>query len=243
MKHIMRVSSIILISAMTLAGCQTGGSGEQMEAVELGADATPLSIGELYNYFADQTQVRKDGGVYYSASGTLLAIEGGERAEGTWASYDGGKLCRLFDDREDSCETYYHQGDRVAMEVAGTITLAPQKMEGNQIDLLETRNARKLFTREETIALVSGKTHVWGNYNGAYYSPDFKLQTLWDGTKESGKWSVTDKGALCWHVPSWGSGACESYFTGADGKLMSVYKDKEGVADELRKGNVLNELR
>jgi len=242
MKYITRISSIILISAMTLVGCQTGGGGDQMEAVELGADATPLSMGELYNYFADQTQVRGDGGVYYSDFGTLVALEGGERAEGTWASHDGGKLCRLIEGREDSCETYYHHGDEVAMEAAGTVTLAPKKMEGDQIELLATGSARKLLTKEETIALVSGKTHAWENYNGAYYSPDFKLKTLWDGAKENGKWSVTDEGALCWHVPSWGNGPCESYFMSADGTLMSVYKGKEDVADELREGDVLNAL-
>jgi len=241
MKYITRISSIIMFCAMALVGCQTGGGGDQMEAVELGADATPLSMGELYNYFADQTQVRGDGGVYYSDFGTLVALEGGERAEGTWASQDGGKLCRILEDREDSCETYYHHGDEVAMEVAGTATMAPKKMDGNQLDLLETGTARKVFTKEETIALVSGKTHAWENYNGAYYSPDFKLYTLWDGTKESGKWSVTDEGALCWHVPSWGSGPCESYFMGPEG-LMSIYKGKEDLADELREGNVLNEL-
>jgi len=242
MKYITRISSIIIFSAMALVGCQTGGGGDQMEAVELGPDATPLSMGELYNYFADQTQVRDDGGVYYSDFGTLVALEDGERAEGTWASHDGGKLCRVFEDREDSCETYYHHGDEVAIEVAGTVSLAPKKMDGNQIDLLETGSARKLFSKDETIALVSGKTHAWENYNGAYYSPDFKLQTLWDGTKESGKWSVTDEGALCWHVPSWGNGPCESYFMGPDGTLMSVFKGKEDEADELREGNVLNEL-
>ncbi|MCP4472268.1 MAG: DUF995 domain-containing protein [Gammaproteobacteria bacterium] len=236
MKYIPRVSSIILISAITLAGCQTGGN-----SIELGADATPLSMGELYNYFADQTQVRGDGGVYYSDYGTLVALEGGERAEGTWASYDGGKLCRILEGHEDSCETYYHHGDEIAMEAAGKVTLAPKKMEGDQIELLATGTARKLFTRDETIALVSGKTHDWGDHNGAYYAADFKLETIWDGAKEGGKWSVTDEGALCWHVPSWGSGPCESYFMGADG-LMSVYKGEEGEASELLEGNVLNEL-
>jgi hypothetical protein len=241
MKHITRISSIIIISAMTLVGCQSGGG--QMEAIELGPDATPLSMGELYNYFGEQTQVRKDGGVYYSGFGTLVALVNGERMEGTWASHDGGKLCRLFEESQDPpCEVYYHQGDGIVVEIAGTVIMAPKKMDGDQLDLLETGTARKVYTKEETIALVSGKTHAWENYNGAYYSPDFKLKTLWDGAKESGTWSVTDEGALCWHVPSWGNGACESYFMGPDGTLMSVYKGKEDVADELREGDVLNAL-
>ncbi|MCP4332290.1 MAG: DUF995 domain-containing protein [Gammaproteobacteria bacterium] len=178
----------------------------------------------------------------YSDFGTLVALEDGERTEGTWASFDGGKLCRVFEEREDSCETYYHHGDAVAMEMGGTVTLAPKKIDGDQIELLATGSARKLFTKEETIALVSGKTHAWENYNGAYYSPDFKLKTLWDGTKENGTWSVNDEGALCWHVPSWGNGPCEQYFMSADGTSMSLYKGKEGVADEFREGDVLNAL-
>ena len=35
MKYITRISSIIMFSAMALVGCQTGGGGDQMEAVEL----------------------------------------------------------------------------------------------------------------------------------------------------------------------------------------------------------------
>ncbi len=156
-------------------------------------------------------------------------------------SLQGPCLRRDDNGGEDApCEVYYHQGDGVVIEVAGTVSMAPKKMDGDQLDLLETGTARAMFTREETIALVSGNTHVWENYNGAYYSPDFKLDTLWDGVKESGKWWVTDEGALCRHVPSWGN-ECESYFMGAEG-LMVIYKGKEGPADELREGNVLNAL-
>jgi hypothetical protein len=118
---------------------------------------------------------------------------------------------------------------------------APKLIKGDQIELLATGSARKLYTKEETIALVSDKTHAWENYNGAYYSPDGKLYTIWDGEKESGKWSVTDEGGLCWHISSWGNSPCEQYFDGPDG-LMSLYKGKEGLADELREGNVLNSL-
>ncbi|MCP4766958.1 MAG: DUF995 domain-containing protein [Gammaproteobacteria bacterium] len=54
-----------------------------------------------------------------------------------------------------------------------------------------------MFTREETIELVSGKTAVWENNNGVYYEPGGKLYTLWNGEQESGKWMVTDEGAVC----------------------------------------------
>jgi hypothetical protein len=98
-----------------------------------------------------------------------------------------------------------------------------------------------MFTKEETIALISGKTAVWENYNGVYYAPGGKLYTLWDGEKETGKWKVTDEGAVCWIVPSWGQEPCESYYMGPEG-LMAVYKGKESLASEHRKGNKLDSL-
>jgi hypothetical protein len=98
-----------------------------------------------------------------------------------------------------------------------------------------------IFTKEETIGLISGKTAVWEDYNGVYYAPGGKLYTLWDGEKESGKWKVTDGGAVCWIVPSWGPEPCESYYMGPEG-LMSVYKGKESPASEHREGNMLDSL-
>ena len=234
-----RVKLFSILSLLFLAGCQTGGSSME---VELQEDATPLTTGELYTYFAEQTQERENGGIYYTEFGTLISLEDGERFEGTWGSYDGGKLCHHYDDREDGpCEIYYNQGGAVVVAIGDKAMVAPKLYAGNQLDLLDTGSARKMYTREETIELVSGKTHQWENYNGAYYQPDGKLFTVWDGVKESGKWSVNDDGQLCWHIPSWGNGPCEGYFMGADG-LMSVYKGKEAAADPLLDGNQLNNL-
>ena len=98
-----------------------------------------------------------------------------------------------------------------------------------------------MFTKEETIALISGKTAVWEDYNGVYYAPDGKLFTVWDGEKETGKWEVTDEGAVCWLVPSWGNEPCESYYMGPEG-LMTIYKGKESAASEHRIGDVLDSL-
>jgi len=240
MKYHLGLAGIFALISLALGGCQTGGGGQ---ATELQEGATPFTMGELYNYFAEQTQVHEDGGVYYTGFGTLTLLKDGEKSEGTWASYDDGRLCRMVDDKQVSpCETYYHNGDTVAVEVEGEVSMAPKMMEGDQIELLATGSSRKMYTRDETIALVSDKTHAWEDYNGAYYAPDFKLYTLWSGEKETGKWSVTEEGALCWHIPSWGNGPCESYFMGDDGTLMSVFKGKEDVADKLLDGNQLNKL-
>ena len=239
MKKIIRAISISALCSLAVVGCGTGGSNQPGNV--LAVNATPFTTGELYMYLSEQTQVRGDGGVYYSEYGTLVTLADGERAEGHWASFDGGKLCRVVDGKEDSCETYYHNGDRVSIVSDGNTEMAPKLMAGNQLDLLESGTAKKMYTQAETTALISDKTHVWENYNGAYYAPDGKLYTVWDGEKESGKWSVTDEGALCWHVPSWGNGPCQSFFMGPEG-LMSVYKGKEEAAEELREGNVLDAL-
>ncbi|MCP4388109.1 MAG: DUF995 domain-containing protein, partial [Gammaproteobacteria bacterium] len=181
MKKLIKIFCVIGLSGMALVGCQTGGGGGPIET-SLGSGAAPLTKAEMYKYFADQTQVRDGGGVYYSDYGTLVSLEGKEKHEGTWGSYDGGKLCRHFKEREDPpCEVYYNNGDTVAVTMGGKTYVAPKLIKGDQIEVLLTGSARKLFTREETIALVSGKTHAWENYNGAYYHPNGKLDTLWDG--------------------------------------------------------------
>ena len=240
MKTIIRTLGLLASTGAILLGCASGGGGSSA-TVELQEGATPFTTGELYMYFSEQTQVRDGGAVYYTEFGTLNKLEGDERLEGTWGSYDGGKLCLHIEEREDECEIYYHNGEGVAVMRGETAVAEPKKMAGNQLDLIETGSARKLYTQEETTALVAGKTHIWEDYNGAYYDPSGKLYTVWDGVKESGKWSVNDKGALCWHIPSWGGGPCEQFYMGTEG-LMSVYKGKEDLADELREGNHLNNL-
>lgn len=240
MKQIFKLTSFLCLSALFLIGCQTTG-GSQAGAV-LQPNATPLTTGELYSYFSEQTQARDNGGVYYTEFGTIISLEDGNRIEGTWASYDGGKLCRLFDDKENSpCEVYYNNGGIVSMMTEGEVSAAPKIYAGNKLDFLETGDDRRIFTKEETIALVSGKTHPWGDNNGAYYAADGKLVTLWDGTKETGKWSVTNKGAICWHISSWGKTPCESFFVGIEG-LMVISKGKEDNAADFIEGNVLDSL-
>ena len=242
----MRISCFIGLASMALVGCQTGGGGGGGGAVPvettLDGGATPFTTAELYNYFADQTQVRQSGGVYYSDYGTLVSLEDGEKHEGKWVSSDGGKLCREFDDRESACEIYYHNGDAVAVVVGDKTIMAPKLIEGDQIQLLLTGSARILYTTEQATALISDKTQVWENFNGMYFAAGGKAISLWDGAKESGKWWVNDEGGVCYLIPSWGAEPCESFFDGDDGQLMVIYKGKEDVAAELREGDVLSEL-
>jgi hypothetical protein len=183
MQQIIRVFGAGVLFGLTMAGCQAGGSNQPGNV--LAVNATPFTTGELYMYLSEQTQDRDQGGVYYSEYGTLVALADGKREEGNWASYDSGKLCREIDGKEDSCEIYYHNGDVVSIVADGNTKIATKLLAGNKLDYLETGAAKKMFTQEETTALVSGKTHAWENYNGAYYSPDGKLYTIWDGEQET----------------------------------------------------------
>jgi len=243
MEKLMRIFCITGLAGIALIGCASSGGGSAPVETTLDAGATPLTTGEMYNYFADQTQVRQDGGVYYSDYGTLVSLEGKEKHEGKWGSYDGGKLCRHFDEREDPpCEIYYHNGEAVAVVIGDKTIVAPELIEGDQIQFLLTGSNRVTYTQEQATALYTDKTEVWENGNGMYFGPEGKAMSKWDGVKESGKWWVNEEGGVCYLIPTWGSEPCSSFFDGDDGQLMVIYKGKEDVAAELREGDVLNEL-
>ncbi len=236
MIRIAKITGIVILAGALVTGCSTPGGVLQ-------DDATAFTTGELYTHFSEKTQIREGGGIYYTEYGTLTNLADGKREEGTWSSHDGGKLCRHFDNMEDPpCETYYYNGEVVSMvDASQKTTLAPKLVGGNKLDFLETGAERKDYTREQTIALISGKTAFWENNNGAYYDPSGKLITKWDGIVETGKWTVNDKGRVCWHISSWGDGPCEGYFEGAEG-LMAIYKGKESLAVEHREGNQLDSM-
>ncbi len=228
MKQMTKILILFPLAGVILAGCQTAGG-------KLVDGAAPFTRAQLYAYLSENTQVRGESGVYYSQEGTLETIVDGERTEGTWSTYDGGKLCRHIETLEDSCEFYYHNGDSVSTDTAGTIALAPNLVSGNTVI------AKAMFTKEQMIELVSGKTVVWPPNGGAYYDPDGTLDTLWDGAREIGKWEVTEEGTVCWKVPSWGTTPCEAYYMGAEG-LRVVYSGKDTESSEYQEGNTLDSL-
>ena len=153
--------------------------------------------------------------------------------DGRWSTHDGGTLCRHLDSSdEESCESYYHNGEVVSTESDGKVSLAPSLMDGNTVVVKE------MFASEQIIELVSGKTVIWGSSGGAYYEPGGKLYTLEDGVRDTGTWS-SDDGSLCWHIASWGNWPCEAYYMGADG-LRVIYTGKDTLADEFQEGNTLD---
>ena len=98
------------------------------------------------------------------------------------------------------------------------------------------------FTRAELDTYLAGKTQVWEPNGGAYYAEDGTLQTLWDGERDSGTWSSTEDGELCWHVASWGELPCEAYYNNGD-VVSYVYQGETGPAPELQEGNTLDYLQ
>ncbi len=98
------------------------------------------------------------------------------------------------------------------------------------------------FTRGELYAYLAGNTQVWDPNGGAHYAEDGTLQTLWDGARDSGTWSTTEHGELCWHIDSWGELPCEAYYHSA-GAIMYAYQGDSGPAPELQEGNTLDYLQ
>ena len=95
-----------------------------------------------------------------------------------------------------------------------------------------------LLAKEETIDLLSGKTVIWGLGRGLYYSPDFKLMKIWNGVRGTGTWSVSDEGAVCWHVPGWGETPCEVYYYNGD-ELMVILEGTHSKASKHINGNTI----
>jgi hypothetical protein len=220
-------------------------------AESLSADAKSFTRFELYTYLSEKTQTWEEGSVFYSDAGTLQARWQGQCVKGKWTTQDDGTLCRHVSAwGEDSCETYYHNGDGVSMVKNGEALPELQQEEGSTIDCnaleltLSMANSSEsdseivkgLFTRAETIEFLSGKTVIWATGQGLYYAPDFKLEKIWNGVPGTGSWSVNEEGAVCWQIPGWGPTPCEFYYLKGE-ELMAVFKDKHSVAAEHVDGN------
>jgi len=97
------------------------------------------------------------------------------------------------------------------------------------------------FTRGELYAYLSDKTEDWGDGNGAFYSAEGTVETMWDGAKDEGTWSTNKDGSMCWHIKSWGETPCTTYYH--NGEVVSaVYDGETTLASELHEGNALEYL-
>ena len=203
----------------TLLMLSIGSMCFEVLAGPLSPNARSFTRFELYTYLSGKSQIWKEGRIFYSDAGTLQAHWQGQCAKGKWSTRDDGTLCRHVTAwGEDSCETYYHDGDVVIMVKDGDSLPALQQEEGNTIDCSALdltlsmanapgdggNNVKSLFNRAETLEFLTGKTVMWGPGQGLYYAPDFRLEKIWNGVRGTGSWSVNADGAVCWHIPGWG---------------------------------------
>jgi hypothetical protein len=203
--------------------------------VVLNNDAKAFSRAELYAYLGDKTQTLSNGGAFYSSSGTLHVLRDGQRYKGTWSSHDGGTICwHVIGWGNVPCKTYYDNGDAISVVYEGVLSLAPGLSDGNTLDNLAA--GTELLSKAETVLLLAGKTVIWGPSRGLYYGADYSLTKIWDGVRGVGSWSVTDAGAVCWHIPGWGVTPCQSYYYNGD-VLMAIYNDQREQAHAHVEGN------
>ena len=220
-------------------------------AESLSPNAQSFTRFELYTYLSEKSQIWKEGRVFYSDAGTLQAHWQGQCVKGKWSTRDDGTLCRHVTAwGEDSCETYYHDGDVVKMVKDGDSLPELEQEEGNTIDCNaldltasmandsgdDGNNFTGLLSRAETLEFLTGKTVMWGPGQGLYYALDFRLEKIWNGVRGTGSWSVNADGAVCWHIPGWGPTPCESYYFKGE-KLMAVFKGRHSTAAEHVDGN------
>ena len=225
--------------------------GANLAPAYAGDSPVPLSRGDLYNYIAGKTQIIKGGGAYYADDGTLQILRNGETHRGTWSTKKTGELCwHVYDLGELPCDTYLRVGDAVGLLRDGDVVAVPELKDGNALSQAEEKQPssvakerpqlpeRNLFTRQETIAFLSGKTAKREPKGRMYYAPDFTLRTNWNGVRHTGTWRVDGDGGVCWEVAGWGPTPCEYYFYKKDGGILwARFKGRETAAAEHIEGD------
>lgn len=202
---------------------------------------TPATATELFDRFADTTQTLEDGLAYYAASGVLLVVKDGKMTPGKWVGHDDGRLCWALKNVEESCTEYVRLDNQIFLNQNGFIGGKPNLEAGNI--LAERASAQAfaesvdLFTRAQTIELLSDKTALLVGSGRMYYGADFTLRTNWNGVQKIGNWSVDDQGGVCWHVTGWGTHPCEYYYNGKNGDVWSRYRGLDRTAAELVEGD------
>lgn len=202
---------------------------------------TPATATELFDRFADTTQTLEDGLAYYAASGVLLVVRDGKMTPGKWSGRDDGRLCWALKGVEESCAAYLAFENQIFLNENGFLGSEPNLEVGNVLADRASAQAFAesvdLYTRDQTIALLSGKTALRGGSGRMYYAPDFTLRTVWNGVQKTGTWSVDAEGGVCWHVVGWGTHPCEYYYTGSNGDVWSRYRGLDQTAAELVAGD------
>jgi hypothetical protein len=90
---------------------------------------------------------------------------------------------------------------------------------------------------EQTRAHLAGKTEKWPYYE-TYYSPDGKVEALWDKVMFRGTWEVSADGKVCLNGKKWNN-VCHSYLNN-DGAITRIEGGLSGGVKETVEGKKLS---
>lgn len=227
------MSRLIASVAITLLSTLHGASSLRADD----AAPRPATSEELFDRFADTTQILTDGVAYYSGTGVLLLVKGDDKRAGRWAPSDNGAICWEFKNTTaPQCTQYVLFQGLLYSSVDGHIRGRPDLQAGNL--LAEAANAKafadavQLFTPAQTRDLILGKTAIRSAEGRMFYGADHTLNTNWNGVRKTGTWSIDDRGGVCWHIVGWGLQPCEYYFLGQDGTVWSRFRGLDRIASE-----------
>lgn len=201
----------------------------------------PANTTQLFDRFADTTQALEDGLAYYGATGVLLVVRDGKMTPGKWTGNDDGSLCWTLKDTEETCTSYASFDNQIFLFEDGFLAGKPDLEAGNilaeRASALAYAENVDLFSRDETIAHLSGNTELRSAKGRMFYAPDFILRTNWNGVQKVGTWSVTEDGGVCWSVTGWGTHPCEYYYIGNNGEVWSRFRGLDRTAAQLLEGD------
>lgn len=92
---------------------------------------------------------------------------------------------------------------------------------------------------EQVTNHIVGKTERWSQ-GGGYYNPDGTLETVWEGSKQSGPYIISDDGEVCYDVRGW-KRHCHFYMND-NGSITMIYKGRNVGPRDVLNGNQLATL-
>jgi len=118
--------------------------------------------------------------------------------------------------------------------VASSIILVLTACATTEQKMIDAGATRLNATQVKTY--IVGKTEKWSNGAG-YYNPNGTLETVWEGSKQSGTYTIAADGNVCYEVKTWDR-LCHFYMNDG-GKITMIYKGKNVGTHDVLAGNQL----
>ncbi len=87
--------------------------------------------------------------------------------------------------------------------------------------------------------LIVGNTEKWTK-GGGYYNPNGTIETLWEGSTQSGSYSIAADGNVCFEIADWGK-TCYFYMNDG-GTIIAIHNNKNMGPRDVLAGNQLSTL-